>query len=354
MLDSASIGMIAAMVAASAVVAAVTTLFVGALSDKLGRRKAIIVYGYLLWGLSVMVFALVRVDWMAHLVGPASAAYVTAVLVVVLDCVMTFFGSSANDAAVAVAELVGGSEEAFVARMNARAAELGMENTAFKNACGLDTEGHLSTARDVAVMSRAILRECPEVLHYSGIWTDTLRGGETMLVNTNKLLRRYEGITGLKTGTTGGAGVCISASASRDGLDLIAVVLGSDSSAERFDSATRLLDYGFANYEAAPLPDLSGRPLYLDVTGSDGFDVPLDYSALPERLLVPRGGASALTASVELPGAVPAPLSRGDEVGTVTIAANGTPVGSWPICAAAGAAPLDFDAAVRLMLESLL
>ena len=262
--------------------------------------------------------------------------------------------SSANDAAVAVAELVGGSEEAFVARMNAKAAELGMTGTTFKNACGLDTEGHLSTARDVAVMSRAILRECPEVLHYSGIWTDTLRGGETMLVNTNKLLRRYEGITGLKTGTTGGAGVCISASASRDGLDLIAVVLGSDSSAERFDSATRLLDYGFANYEAAPLPDLSGRPLYLDVTGSDGLDVPLDYSALPERLLVPRGGASALTASVELPGAVPAPLSRGDEVGTVTIAANGTPVGSWPICAAAGAAPLDFDAAVRLMLESLL
>ena len=240
------------------------------------------------------------------------------------------------------------------AELDAKAAELGMTGTTFKNACGLDTEGHLSTARDVAVMSRAILRECPEVLHYSGIWTDTLRGGETMLVNTNKLLRRYEGITGLKTGTTGGAGVCISASASRDGLDLIAVVLGSDSSAERFDSATRLLDYGFANYEAAPLPDLSGRPLYLDVTGSDGLDVPLDYSALPERLLVPRGGASALTASVELPGAVPAPLSRGDEVGTVTIAANGTPVGSWPICAAAGAAPLDFDAAVRLMLESLL
>ena len=116
--------------------------------------------------------------------------------------------SSANDAAVAVAELVGGTEEAFVARMNAKAAELGMADTTFKNACGLDTEGHLSTARDVAVMSRAILNECPEVLHYSGIWTDTLRGGETMLVNTNKLLRRYEGITGLKTGTTGGAGVC--------------------------------------------------------------------------------------------------------------------------------------------------
>ena len=160
----------------------------------------------------------------------------------------------------AVAELVGGSEEAFVAQMNAKAAQLGMEDTTFKNACGLDTEGHLSTARDVAVMSRAILNECPEVLHYSGIWTDTLRGGETMLVNTNKLLRRYEGITGLKTGTTGGAGVCISASASRDGLDLIAVVLGSSSSAERFEAATTLLDYGFSAYEAAPLPDLGAGP----------------------------------------------------------------------------------------------
>ena len=107
--------------------------------------------------------------------------------------------SSANDAAVAVAELVGGSETAFVQQMNARAAELGMEHTTFRNACGLDTEGHLSTARDVAIMSRTILTTCPEVLHYTGIWTDTLRGGQTQLVNTNKLLRRYNGITGLKT-----------------------------------------------------------------------------------------------------------------------------------------------------------
>ena len=108
--------------------------------------------------------------------------------------------SSANDAAVAVAELVGGSEPAFVEQMNARAAALGMEQTTFRNACGLDAEGHLSTARDVAVMSRTILNTCPEVLHYTGIWTDTLRGGQTQLVNTNKLLRRYEGITGLKAG----------------------------------------------------------------------------------------------------------------------------------------------------------
>ena len=201
---------------------------------------------------------------------------------------------------------------------------------------------------------RAILNECPEVLHYSGIWTDTLRGGETMLVNTNKLLRRYEGITGLKTGTTGGAGVCISASASRNGLDLIAVVLGSDSSAERFEVATRLLDYGFANYEAAPLPDLSGRPLYLAVTGGDETDVPLDYSALPDSLLVPRGGGAALMASVELPETLPAPLTLGSEVGRVTVCANGAEVGAWPVYAAAGAGGMDFAAAVRLMAESFL
>ena len=262
--------------------------------------------------------------------------------------------SSANDAAVAVAELVGGSEEAFVAQMNAKAAQLGMEDTTFKNACGLDTEGHLSTARDVAVMSRAILNECPEVLHYSGIWTDTLRGGETMLVNTNKLLRRYEGITGLKTGTTGGAGVCISASASRDGLDLIAVVLGSSSSAERFEAATTLLDYGFSAYEAAPLPDLGGRPLYLDVTGSIVEDVPLDYTALPERLLVPKGGAGALTARVDLPAVSGAPLERGSQVGSVTILSGEQPVGSWPVRAAADAAVLDLAGAVRLMAETFL
>ena len=262
--------------------------------------------------------------------------------------------SSANDAAVAVAELVGGSEEAFVAQMNAKAAQLGMEDTTFKNACGLDTEGHLSTARDVAVMSRAILNECPEVLHYSGIWTDTLRGGETMLVNTNKLLRRYEGITGLKTGTTGGAGVCISASASRDGLDLIAVVLGSSSSAERFEAATTLLDYGFSAYEAAPLPDLGGRPLYLDVTGSTVEDVPLDYTALPESLLVPKGGAGALTARVDLPAVSGAPLERGSQVGSVTILSGEQPVGSWPVRAAADAAVLDLAGAVRLMAGTFL
>ena len=165
--------------------------------------------------------------------------------------------ASANDAAVAVAEYVGGSEPVFVSMMNEKAAALGMTNTHFENACGLDAEGHLSTARDVAVMSREVLLNHPQVKEYCTVWQDSLRGGETQLVNTNKMLKSYTGITGLKTGTTGKAGVCISASAERDGLRLIAVVLGSASGQDRFDAAAAMLDYGFANYEnaAAPLPD---------------------------------------------------------------------------------------------------
>ena len=129
---------------------------------------------------------------------------------------------------------------------------------------------------------------------------------------------------------------------------------GVSSSAERFEAATRLLDYGFANYEAAPLPDLSGRPLYLAVTGGDETDVPLDYSALPDSLLVPKGGGAALTAAVELPETLPAPLTLGSEVGRVTVHANGAEVGAWPVYAAAGAGGMDFAAAVRLMAESFL
>lgn len=172
--------------------------------------------------------------------------------------------SSANDAAVAVAEYVGGSEPVFVQMMNDRAAELGMTNTHFNNACGLDAEGHYSSARDVAVMNIALLAH-PAVLHYSGIWMDTLRGGETQLTNTNKMLKNHEGTIGLKTGTTGKAGVCISACAEREGTTMLAVVLGSDNSATRFEAARALLDYGFANYKAVDFPTPVGSPAYIEV-----------------------------------------------------------------------------------------
>ncbi len=261
--------------------------------------------------------------------------------------------SSANDAAVAVAELVGGSEPAFVERMNARAAELGMSSTTFHNACGLDTEGHLSTARDVAVMSCQILNTCPEVLHYTGIWTDTLRGGATQLVNTNKLLRRYTGITGLKTGTTGGAGVCISASAARDGLQLIAVVLGAPSSKDRFEAATTLLDYGFGAWQAAPLPAMEDRPLQLQVTGSAEDSVPLDYAALPETLLLPREGAAQLTAELDLPQVLEAPVEQGQAVGSVRICSGETLLGEYEVRAAADAPRMDFGPALQLLWDAL-
>ena len=261
--------------------------------------------------------------------------------------------SSANDAAVAVAELVGGSEPVFVEQMNARAAELGMTNTTFRNACGLDTEGHLSTARDVAILSRYLLNTCPELLHYTGIWTDSLRNGQTQLVNTNKLLRRYSGITGLKTGTTSGAGVCISASATRDGLTLIAVVLGSLSSSERFTAATTLLDYGFAAYAAVPLPAMEDRPLLIKVKGSAEESVPLDYTALPETLLMPKENAAALTAQLDLPQELEAPVQLGQTVGTVRILSGETQLGEYEVRAAADAEKMDFGTAFGLLWDAL-
>ena len=261
--------------------------------------------------------------------------------------------SSANDAAVAVAELVGGSEPGFVQMMNDRAAELGMTNTTFHNACGLDTEGHLSTARDVAIMSRQILTTCPEVLHYTGIWTDTLRGGATQLVNTNKMLRRYNGITGLKTGTTSGAGVCISASATRDGLNLIAVVLGAPSSKDRFEAASTLLDYGFAAWRAAPLPAMEDRPLLIKVKGSAEESVPLEYSALPESILMPKESAAELTAQLTLPDELDAPVQQGQAVGMVRILAGESVLGEYDICAAADAPEMDFGTALGLLWGAL-
>ena len=257
--------------------------------------------------------------------------------------------SSANDAAVAVAEFIGGSESAFAELMNQKAAALGMTNTTFKNACGLDEAGHLSTARDVAVMSREMLLNHPQITNYTTIWMDTLRGGATQLLNTNKLLKRYQGVTGLKTGTTSGAGVCISASASRDGLNLLAVVLGAASSAERFDAATALLDYGFANFENVAAPAPENAPASLPVTGGAEESVELRYAA-PEKILVQKGEGAVLTAALELPETLAAPLAEGQQVGTVTVYSGETALGSWPVTAASAVQPMT----MRLGFERLL
>ena len=260
--------------------------------------------------------------------------------------------SSANDAAVAVAEFVGGSEPAFVQQMNARAAELGLTNTHFENACGLDAEGHLSTARDVAMMSREILLHHAEVRNYCSIWMDSLRDGATQLVNTNKLLKTYNGITGLKTGTTSQAGVCISASAERNGLRLIAVVLGADSGKERFAAATALLDYGFANYENVT-PQPVDAPEAISVSHGTADKVELTYST-PTRFLMPKNAAEPLTSTLELPQKLAAPVAQGTHLGTVQLSSGGEVLASFPISAAQGVDALSFRYCFGRLVDSLL
>ena len=261
--------------------------------------------------------------------------------------------SSANDAAVAVAEYIGGSEPAFAEMMNARAAELGMTNTHFVNACGLDEPEHLSTARDVAVMSREMLLHHTEVRDYCSIWMDTLRGGATQLVNTNKLLKSYSGITGLKTGTTGKAGVCISASAERDGLRLIAVVLGAASGKERFQAASTLLDYGFSHFESAAAELPADAPLSLPVKRGTAESVALTYTA-PERCLMPKGGSSTLQVALDLPQKLAAPIRAGETVGTVKISNGSAELASYPVTAAQDVDALSFTYCLHRLAEGLL
>ena len=260
--------------------------------------------------------------------------------------------SSANDAAVAVAEFIGGSEPVFVERMNARAKELGMQSTTFRNACGLDEDGHLSTARDVAIMSREMLLNHPEIENYCTVWMDTLRGGATQLVNTNKLLKSYNGITGLKTGTTGKAGVCISARASRDDLRLIAVVLGSSSGKERFAAATSLLDYGFAMFESALVPIPADAPKTLPVQKGEEPALELCYTA-PERCLAVKGQGSALQAEVELPQTLEAPIREGSVIGSLNIKNSQGILQSCPIIAAKPVDARSFSGCFRRVVNAL-
>ena len=239
--------------------------------------------------------------------------------------------ASANDAAVALAEFVSGTEDDFVRSMNERAKALGMKDTVFMNCNGLDEEGHLTSAYDVAVMSRELIRH-KLIFNYTSIWLDYLRGGETQIVNTNKLLRTYDGITGLKTGTTGDAGSCISATAERDGLSLIAVVLGADSGTARFKDAVTLLDHGFANYQTAELK-MNGAADPIKVEGGMEDSVALTCGDV-DYLTLPKGQLDALVQNRELPASITAPVKKGDTVGTLRFMMDGEEVASFPIRAA--------------------
>ena len=260
---------------------------------------------------------------------------------------------SGNDAAVALGEHLAGSEEAFVARMNERAKELGMNDTHFVNCTGLPADGHVTSAYDIALMSRELIWHHPDIRRFTTIWMDSLRDGASMLVNTNKLLKSYRGITGLKTGTTGKAGVCISASAERDGLRLIAVVLGSASGKERFQAASTLLDYGFAHYESAAAALPGDAPQTLPVEHGTAATIPLNYES-PGHCLMPKGEGGTLEAVVELPASLSAPVAAGEQVGRLKILHQGTEMCSYPITAAQNVDALSFRYCLHLLAQSLL
>ena len=259
--------------------------------------------------------------------------------------------ASANDAAVALAEFVSGSEEDFVAAMNEKAAVLGMEDTTFKNCNGLDEEGHITSAYDVALMSRELIKH-EKIFDYTTIWLDNLRGGETQIVNTNKLLRSYDGITGLKTGTTGDAGSCISATAERNGLSLIAVVLGADSGKERFRDAAALLDNGFANFESREL-SLNDELVPIAVEGGmeDSVSVSCEDSI---RLTVPKGEGEGIVQIMDIPDSVTAPVKKGDVIGSLKFLLNDEELASFDIIADEDVEEKSFGSIMRLLLRSMI
>lgn len=260
--------------------------------------------------------------------------------------------SSANDACVALGEAVSGSEETFVELMNERAAELGMKNTVFKNCTGLDAEGHLSTARDIAIMSAELLRH-PEIKNYSTVWMDSLRGGKTELTNTNRLVRFYKGCTGLKTGSTDGAGCCLSASAERDGMELISVTLGSPNTDERFAAGRKLLDYGFANFALVKMTPPEEYLVPIPVAHGTAETVQLICEE-PAAFLLKKGQEAGVEQSVYLPEKLEAPVKAGDVLGRVTVTLSGGEIGGYDIVAAEDVPRMGlFEALKKLLLEAI-
>lgn len=238
---------------------------------------------------------------------------------------------SGNDAAVALAERVAGSESAFVERMNRRAAELGMADTTFMNCTGLPAIGHVTSAYDIALMSRELILNHPSIREYTTIWMDSIRDGAFQLSNTNKLVRFYDGCTGLKTGSTDAALYCLSATAERDGMELIAVVLKGPTSDARFETAKSMLDFGFANYalvDARPTQALAPVKVIL---GQEEFVQPV--LAGTSRLLVEKAQAGQVETAVSLCPDVEAPVEQGQKLGEMTVSVAGEVRETIPIVA---------------------
>lgn len=263
--------------------------------------------------------------------------------------------ASANDAAVAMAEFLAGSEEAFVQKMNERAKELGMEDTNFVNACGLDTEGHVSSAYDIALMSRELMENFPEIKEYTTTWQDSIihktrRGEETFgLTNTNKLIQWYDGATGLKTGSTGNALYCLSGTAERDGMGLIAVVMAAPDYKVRFREVMQLLDYGFANY-AIEKGREKGYAMG-EVPVEKGMTDMVEAVVAEEiSVLVPKGKEAQWKTRTELLPAVSAPVEVGTKVGELVYLRDGEEVGRVELTAGEDVAKANMDTMLRRML----
>ncbi len=261
----------------------------------------------------------------------------------VSDMLKSIAVSSANDCACAMAEHLAGSEQAFVGKMNERAKELGMNDTNFVNCTGLDdgenAAEHKTSAHDIALMSRELLKNHPLIMNYTTIWMDTVRDGTFGLSNTNKLVRFYEGATGLKTGYTSGAGYCLSASAQREGLGLIAVVMGADTSQSRNNACKQLLDYGFANY-AIISPELTeAEPVRVNLGKAESVDAVLGESG---GLLIDKAQKSAVTSELFMEDTVDAPVKKGQQVGTFTVKAGEQILAQIPLVAAEGVERLTF------------
>ena len=271
----------------------------------------------------------------------------------VTDMVKSIAVSSANDAACAMAEHLQGSEEAFVQIMNRRAGELGMSDTHFVNCTGLDDDpaaaGHLTSAHDIALMSRELLVNHPKIMEYTTIWMDTIRNGSFGLSNTNKLVRFYPGATGLKTGFTHGAGYCLSASAQREGLHLIAVVLGAENSAQRFSACKQLLDWGFANY-ALVQPEIAHAQVPVRLGTADHVKaIPMEQP----QLLVEKQQQPSVTTELSLEEEVNAPVSAGQRLGTLTIRAGDQILRQIPMMAETPVPRLTFGQIFRRLFAKL-
>jgi D-alanyl-D-alanine carboxypeptidase (penicillin-binding protein 5/6) len=257
---------------------------------------------------------------------------------------------SANDASVALAEKVSGSEEAFVHLMNEKARELKMNNTNFLDATGLTDEGHYSTAHDIAIMSRELLSKHPKIVYYTTIWHDSFRGGKFDLDNTNKLVKRYSGVTGLKTGFTSKAGFCLAASAERDGTHFISVVLGSESNELRFAESAKLLDFGFANWETARI-EKKGQPAgSVRVRKGEVSEIPLEYGE-NVVILVKKGKKNKLVEKAEIPENISAPVTIGQVVGVLNVELDGNRMASIPITAAGESRRCSFGLMIGMLVK---